>query len=257
VIYEGLATPGLHVALSRGEPRGHRYAYGMLPADRAYDRTSRCRGAHASCLGPNTYDGDFFGPDTTPQLAPWTRPTSGGFPRSDQRPEDTAPVWFALDAMRYASDDPDSTMRFDFIADVRRRPDFLSTEAPWPVFRADAWLGPDFDGLVFMSEALAESGVTVYLGANDVRADSTAGRYASLGPVRLTFAEGLRLEPGARLVVGPEAEVLIERGVLGGPGAVLVVEPGARVTLGRDVRVEGARLEGEPNQALRRRFRGH
>ncbi len=248
-LYQGLATRGLHVALSRGDPRGpySRYAYGLLPADGHYKTLPWCSGSHEDCLGPRIYDGDFFGP-AHPQLTPWTRPTSGGFASNHHLPPGAEPVWFALDRVRYLPG-PDSTMQFDLVADVRRRPAFLAPDAPWPAFRMDSWMGPESDGLAFGGPAVVEPGRTLYVGA-----DTSGTALVGLGPVRITFAGGLAMGEGARLVVGPEAEVIVERGVLGGPGAVIEVMEGSRLTLGRDVRFEGARLEGPAGRGLRRRF---
>jgi len=145
-------------------------------------------------------------------------------------------------------------MLFDFVADARQRPQFLAEGNPWPVFREDSWMGTESDGLMFQDEVLVERGATLYIGADDVLSDSLAGRHASLGALRITFENGLRMEEGARLIVGPEAEVVVGRGVLGGPGAEFVVEPGASVVLGRAVRFEGRRLLGEPDRPLMGRF---
>ena len=255
-VYRGLATAGLHVSVSLGDPRGRysRYRYGLLPADGAYDRLSRCSGSHPSCPGPHTYDGDLFGPQWKAQLTPWTRPNSSGYRRSDLIEEGAQPQWFAIDRIRYVPNDPDSTMLFDFVADARQRPQFLAKGNPWPVFREDSWMGPESGGLVFRDEVLVERGATLYIGADDVLSDSLAGRHASLGALRITFENGLRMEDGARLIVGPEAEIVVGRGVLGGAGAEFVVEPGATVVLGRGVRFEGRRLLGEPERALVERF---
>lgn len=254
-VYSGLATHGLQVALSDGDPAARAgYRYGFLPADGTYERISRCTGAHPSCLGPHTYDGDLYGPEWVDQLTPWTRPNSSGFRRSDLIAEGFEPQWFALDRIRYEPTDPDSTMLFDFVADVRRRPRFISEGQPWPVVRVDSWMGPESDGLVFQDEVLVEQGATLYVGADDVLSDSLAGRHASLGAVRVSFEGGLRLETGARLILGPEARIAIQRGVLGGPGCEIVVEPGASIVLGRGVRFEGSALLGEPDQAIRERF---
>ena len=146
-------------------------------------------------------------------------------------------------------------MLFDFVADARQRPRFLAEGNPWPVIREDSWMGPESNDLVFQDEVLVERGATLYIGADDVLSDSLAGRHASLGALRITFENGLRMEDGARLIVGPEAEIVVDRGILGGPGAEFVVEPGASVVLGRTVRFEGRRLLGEPERALAERFR--
>lgn len=255
-VYKGLATRGLQVALSDGEPSGSfgRYRYGFLPADGVYERRSRCSGDHDGCPGPNTYHGDLYSPEWVDQLTPWTRPSSSGFRRAELITEGVEPQWFALDRIRYVPDDRDSTMQFDFVVDVRQRPSFLTAGNPWPVIRVDSWIGPESTGLVFENEVFVERGATLHIGA-DTLSNAFSGSFTSLGAVQITFRRGLRLEDGAQLIVGPDSEVIVEGGILGGAGAEFVIDAGAMVNLGRGVRFEGSRLGGEPDQVLLDRFR--
>ncbi len=256
-VYKGMATHGLHISLSDGDPsdQAGAYRYGFLPADGTYTARSRCTGAFPDCIGLHSYDGDLFGPEWVDQLTPWTRPNSSGLRRADLVPPEGLRHWFAIDRIRYKPDEPDSTMLFDFVADIRHRPQYLAVGSPWPVIRVDSWMGVESDEIVFADEVLVERGATLYIGADNVLSESPAGRHASLGAVRIAFERGLRMEAGARLVVGPEAEISVERGVLGGAGAEIVAEPGASIILARRVAFEGSSLLGEPSRALRNRFR--
>ncbi|MDX1438378.1 MAG: hypothetical protein R3284_00605 [Rubricoccaceae bacterium] len=227
-VYHGLAANGLHVAVTSGSPNatgpGQRYRYGFLPADGEYRHQSQCTGAAEGCNGPWVYEGDLFDPEGQNQLTPWTRPNTSGY--IEYPSTGVPPQWFALDAIRYTGD-TDSTMAFDFVADVRRKPHYMAEEAHWPVFREDSWIGPESDGLVF-GAAVIQSGNTLYIGA-DTTAVSKTG-FETLGPVHIVFEEGLNVEEGAFVVIGSEATVHVERGRFGGGGIIAILE-GADVTL--------------------------
>lgn len=206
-MYKGLATTGLDIAVTKGVPSHNfgrqRSVYGFLPADGWYEHYSKCSGSVEHCLGPWPYDGDLFRPDTKAQLTPWTRPNTAGFMRYPST--DVTPQWFAIDDIRFVPG-VDSTMQFDFVSDVRRRPSYLDETEYWPVFRADSWLGWESDGLV-LDDGLILNDVSVYVGVDT--SSTTASGLASTQPVSVSFREGLTFEGSARLLIGAGSQVWI------------------------------------------------
>ena len=195
-IFTGLDAGGLVATITDGDPHGPstRYRYDVLLADDAVDVTSRCDGTAPGCGGDAVYAGDVYRPGGKRQLSPWTRPGTTGWSRP---PADAAPVWLAVDVVR---EGPDASLVVDVVADVRRG----------FTVRADSWMG-----------ALTR-GET--LGALSVAPGATLTVETDV-----TFAEGLTVQAGARLVVAP--------------GARLRFGPDAALRVAGALEAEGARFE--------------
>ncbi|MFK7843746.1 MAG: hypothetical protein AB8G77_00490 [Rhodothermales bacterium] len=81
------------------------------------------------------YEGDLFGPTTSTQLTPWTRPNSNGF---NMYPRNHTHRWIAIDNIHYNESDT-TAMQFDFHADFREN----------PIIREDSWMGSGLKDYVF------------------------------------------------------------------------------------------------------------
>ena len=197
-IYYGLGSRGLLATLSRGDPQGlaGRYRYDVLFADDAFDLDSWCDGTAERCAGPDLYSGDTYRPGGTRQLSPWTRPGTTGY---STPPPGASPVWLAVDDVR---EDADGTVTFDFVADVRRG----------FTVRTDSWMG-------HLTRGQTLGAITVEPGATlTVETD-------------VTFADGLTVARGARLVAAP--------------GAVLRFAAGTALRVEGTLSADGARFTGD------------
>ena len=197
-IFRGLEAGGLVATLTQGDPRGPstRYRYDVLVADDTVDVASRCDGTAEACAGAAVYAGDPYRAGGKTQLSPWTRPGTTGW---STPPPDAPPVWFAIDAVR---DGPDASVVFDVVADVRRG----------FTVRADSWMGAPTRGAT-LGEIRVAAGATL-----TVETD-------------VTFARGLTVEAGARLVAAP--------------GARLRFGAGTAVHVDGTLEAEDARFEGD------------
>lgn len=126
---------------------------------------------------PGFWKGDTYGPaPAKPQLTPWTHPSINGCNGSaDTYCHSIETTWAAIDAIRYLGD-ADSTIVFDFYADLRT--------APTVFIRADSWMGPETDGYVFPNEVRVTNGATLTIEAG----------------TEVTFVGGLVIDPGANVV---------------------------------------------------------
>ena len=174
-IWRDLAATGLLVTLSSGDPDGpaRRYLYDVVPPSNTHlVSKTRCSGVPEACTG---YDRDrhmLYRPGVATQITPWTRPNVSGYTRY---PDGRAPNWFAIDRIRYTGD-ADSTMAFDFVADVRRAPEI--------VIRDDSWMGAETSGTTFRQPVRVAPGATLTVEA----------------PARVAFAGGLAVEEAGRFV---------------------------------------------------------
>lgn len=128
------------------------------------------------------YDGDLFGPGTQKQLTPWTRPNISGY---THYPPGFSTNWQALDRIR-TTEDAGGTMLFDYLADLRTR----------PVIRAASWMGDETRGTVFTAPVVVTDGSTLHV------------------ETTVTFAAGLRVDPGAAVVIEAGAEVFLPAGAV-------------------------------------------
>lgn len=130
------------------------------------------------------YEGNLFGPESSTQLTPWTRPNINGCNGYSAAPlcagDDFRVSWAAIDDIRYTGRD-DLTMRFDYVEDFRSR----------PVIRADSWIEPGIDGVI-PGDMLVTDGSTL--------------RIVSGAEVR--FEGRLTIDPGAEVVVEQGADVI-------------------------------------------------
>lgn len=165
------------------------------------------------------YEGDLWGPSTATQLTPWTRPNIHGY---THYPAAYEPSWQAIDNIRYIQNG-DSTMAFDYHADFRQH----------TVFREESWIGDETAGYHFENEVVVERGTTLHLGT------------------ALTFADGLRVEAGATVLVDVNAQVTL------GSDSVLDLARGATVVVRGRLQMDGllqhragARLLTEDNGTI-------
>ena len=174
-IWRDLAATGLLATLSSGDPDGpaRQYLYDLVPPSNAHrPGKTRCSGDPEACTGYDRDRGLLYRPGVATQITPWTRPNVSGYTRY---PDGRAPNWFAIDRIRYTGD-ADSTMAFDFVADVRRAPEI--------VIRDDSWMGAETSGTTFRQPVRVAPGATLTVEA----------------PARVAFAGGLVVEEGGRFV---------------------------------------------------------
>lgn len=145
------------------ERRAQRIAIDVIPADNTLELS----------LDTQVYAGDLFGPASQTQLTPWTRPAL-------RRP-DGAPSWAGVDRIGYIRDGV-TAMSVDIVPDVRQQ----------PVFRADAWIGPETTGYQFAAPMLVE-----------------AGRRVTFTETDIAVADLIRLEPSSRLRIQAGATVTL------------------------------------------------
>lgn len=199
-IREGLLSTGLLVTLGQGRGRGGSARYDYLPPDNdhefrvdstgaapRWDGVTPCDGTSPGCAGLDAFEDDTYAPGGATQITPWTRPNVSGYTRY---PDGRAPNWFALDRIRYTGD-ADSTMAFDFVADVRR--------AAETVVRRDAWMGRESDGLTLQSLRV-EPGATLHVGEGAVVTFAGRVRVAAGGALEVEPGAQVRFRPGARFV---------------------------------------------------------
>lgn len=180
-----LRTTGLLATLAEGN------RFDVLPADNTLDL--------APANAP--YQGDLFGPGTSRQLTPWTRPNTSGF---TDYPAGYEPSWQAIDRIRYTGT-ADRSMAFDFIADFRTQ----------PVIRADSWIGEETAGFVFQRPITITAGSTLYV--------QTA----------LTIADQLVLDAGTTLIIAPGAVLTLT------PSSVLQMGTGATIQVQGRINLDG------------------
>lgn len=159
------------------------------------------------------YAGDLYDPRVAPQLTPWTRPNVDGW---TEYPPGTTPSWHGIDRIRYA-DTAARTLAIDFVTDIRTR----------PTIRRASWMGPETAGTAFRAPVHVTNGATLYI--------ETA----------ITLAAGLRVDPGATVVVGPEGEVRVPT------GATIQLAPGATVEVSGTLWLDGTVVQ-QAGAALKR-----
>jgi hypothetical protein len=146
---------------------------------------------------PSPYDGIMYGPETSRQITPWTRPNINGCNGYAGDPlcasGDFEIGWMAVDDIRYRGRD-DHAMVFDYIDDFRER----------PVVRSDSWIEPGSDGEI----------------AGDMRITDGA---------TLRIVSGSTVSFGGRLTIEPGTEVIIEEGANVTLG-IVDVRTGGRLT---------------------------
>jgi hypothetical protein len=157
-----LRTTGLLVGLAE------RYRYEVLPADNSLVLSVENR----------TYQGDMYGPASSTQITPWTRPTINGY---TTRRISNPISWQAIDNIR---SDPTnrSVMLFDYIADFRSR----------PIIRENSWMAWESSGQVIEAPLLVTNGATLII-ATEVTLD---------GRVAVESGATLHIERGGRLTLG-------------------------------------------------------
>jgi hypothetical protein len=173
-----LRTTGLLVGLAQHT------RYDVLPADNSLELS----------VGSEAYQGDLFGPGSSKQLTPWTRPTINGYTTRRIRQEVR---WHALDDIR-ASETDRKVLIFDYVADFRKR----------PIIREDSWMGWETDGQVIAAPLTIMEGATLTV----LTAVTLAGRVTLRPGTRLKIARGgaLTLAPNAALVLATNSTLEIE-----------------------------------------------
>lgn len=129
------------------------------------------------------YKGDLFGPSTSTQLTPWTKPNSNGF---NVYPRNHTPRWIALDHIRHSEVNP-SQMVFDFHADFREN----------PVIREDSWMGSGLDDYVFDSKISVTNGSVL-----TIHDDVTVA-----GDIFLDRASKIMIDEGATLTLSQASTI--------------------------------------------------
>jgi hypothetical protein len=169
-VVSGLMTTGLLVTLSTSP-----HTLQILPAD------NRMELAVWFLPEPSPYDGNLFGPESSTQITPWTKPNINGCNGYADDPmcavEAFALSLAAIDDIRYVNR-TSGEMAFEYIEDFRRS----------PVIRADSWIERRVDGTI-EGDLRVTSGntLTIVRGAN----------------VRVTGI--VIVEDGARIIVEPGA----------------------------------------------------
>lgn len=130
----GLKTTGLLVQVSQG----NRLA--VAAADNTLDLAIRA----------SDYFGDLFGPTTTSQLTPWTRPNISGFTTYSAGFTMEAGNWQAIDDIQYTGGS-NGEITFDYIDDFTVD----------PIIRADSWIGIETVNKQLNGELQVESGATL------------------------------------------------------------------------------------------------
>ena len=193
----GLRTTGLLVHLSVGR------FLDIVPADNNV----------ALSTNYEIYDGDLYGPETTSQLTPWTRPNSNGYTQYSRRNE---PQWHAIDNIRYDSESP-TTMRFDFYKDFRTA----------PTIREDSWIGSETSDYEFTNTITVSNSSTLTISADltvstSLRIDTNSRvRIDSTATVHLSPDSALRLKHGSILEV--EGTLILDGDFAHVPGATMLV----------------------------------
>ena len=198
--FTGIGSTGLLATLSSGLPSGsyNGYRYDIMPPDNEFSLQSRCTGYRPGCAGADVFLGDMHEPDIATQLSPWTRPNVSGYTFYDEAPVGFEPNWFAVTNITYdsgggssssKSGNPDSTLYFDFDADVRDG--FTITE--------DSWMGGETSGTTFTGAITVSDGAVLTL-ERDTDLSFAAGLYVDAGSA-LVVEEGavLRFAPGEGL----------------------------------------------------------
>lgn len=196
----GLRTTGLLVHLANGR------RLDVIPAD-----NNLALGTHQ-----DVYQGDLFGPGTSTQLTPWTRPNSNGYTRY---PDFALVNWMAIDRIRY-QEGTSGTLVFDFIEDFRER----------PVIREDSWMGKETRDYVFTGPLLIKRGSTLTIEADIsintsfIAYPGTTIQIASDAEVHLQESGAVHLHPGARLII--EGTLRVDGLLLRSRGSQIIVKEG-------------------------------
>lgn len=183
--FDGLMTTGLLVGLSTGNTLDSRYD--ELPADNTLQRTAQ---------DSAVYFGDLYGPLTSRQITPWTRPNINGW---TVYPDQFSPSWEAVDNIRRSG----NRMIFDYKADFR-----IS-----PVIRDSSWMGAETAGESLTGVVTITSGSVLTLTDDIVLPD-------------------VHIESGGKLIVEPAANPRITGSLTFDNTGVLDVRPGGSLTGG-------------------------
>lgn len=173
----GLRTTGLLIHLVRG--RG----VDVIPADNTLALSTK----------HEAYSGDLFGPHSSRQLTPWTRPNSNGY---TDYPQDFQPDWIAIDNIT-ESDQSKEVLEFDFYSDFRQ----------YPIIREDSWMGQETSGYVF------DNPVQV-INMSTLRIDSEIG-----------ISRKLTIDTGSTLVLGVNSVLELN------PGSVMDLRQGSTLII--------------------------
>ena len=173
----GLRTSGLLIHLVRG--RG----VDVIPADNTL----------ALSTTHDAYHGDLFGPGSSEQITPWTRPNSNGY---TMYPENYQPDWIAIDNIKEA-EKSNKALAFDFYTDFR-----LS-----PVIREDSWMGQETSGYVFENSIRVVDMSTLHIASN------------------IGVSRNLIIETGSTVTIGPDSVLDMN------PGSVLDLRPGSTLLI--------------------------
>lgn len=180
-----LRTSGLLVLYAKGR------ALDVIPADNTLDLSATS----------SPYQGDLFGPSTSKQLTPWTRPNINGY---TIYPKGFSPSWQAVENIRYTNS-ADNAITFDYVADFRNR----------PIFREDSWIGQETVDYVFAGPVLVTNNSTLHI--------STI----------LSFTQQLRIESGSTVVVAEGANVSLSS------TSLLKMGANARLVIHGSLHIEG------------------
>ncbi len=195
-----LRTTGLLIGLAE------RYRYEVLPADNSL----------VLSVENKAYQGDLFGPGSSTQITPWTRPTINGYTTRRIR----HPIsWQAIDNIRTDPADR-SVVLFDYVADFRSR----------PVIREESWMAWETSGETIDGPVVITNGAKL-----TVSADVTFNRRVLLQP-----GTTLHVERGARLTLASTATLsLADSARLRVDGAlvvdgIVIPQAGSKVEIGED-----------------------
>ena len=130
----GLRTTGMLIHLRE------RLGLDVIPADNGL----------ALGVTNDVYSGDLFGPSTSSQLTPWTRPNINGY---THYPPSTTPRWVAIDHIRESDS---SDILFDFYSDFREH----------PIIREDSWMGSETENYQFDGPVLVSNQSTLHIESN-------------------------------------------------------------------------------------------
>ncbi len=181
------------------------YGADVLPADNDL----------ALATNNEAYAGDLFGPQTSTQLTPWTRPNSNGF---NSYPGNFNNRWAAIDNIRYAGDQ-DGKMRFDFYPDFREN----------AIIRQNSWMGHGLNDFVFDTPFTVTNGSIL-----TIQKDVTIA-----GPLLIDRQSKIAIEKGATLTLDAAGSLQMNAGAEIEVAGILVLDALLQRSVGTRIYVVG------------------